>query len=80
VNKVINPTPEEVEEVHVKFTEALIELFETHKERLLVNPNIKLHIDWIITVKVTLIIFLPQPFTAERVPELRAIFNKKNIL
>jgi hypothetical protein len=42
---VINPTPEEVEEVHVKFTEALIELFETHKERLLVNPNIKLHID-----------------------------------
>jgi intein-encoded DNA endonuclease-like protein len=45
VNKVINPTPEEVEEVHVKFTEALIELFETHKERLLVNPKIKLHID-----------------------------------
>lgn len=45
VNKVINPTPEEVEEVHVKFTNALIELFETNKERLLTNPNVKLQID-----------------------------------
>lgn len=45
VSKVINPTPEEVEEVHVKFTAALIELFEANKERLLVNPKIKLHID-----------------------------------
>jgi hypothetical protein len=40
-----NPTPEEVNCVHSEYTEALIELFEAHKERFLKNPSVKLVID-----------------------------------
>ncbi|XP_059476035.1 2-acylglycerol O-acyltransferase 1-like isoform X2 [Neocloeon triangulifer] len=43
--KVVNPSPEEVEEYHTKFTAALIDLFESNKHRLLSNPNVMLKID-----------------------------------
>lgn len=34
-----NPSLEEVNEVHAKFVEAIIQLFEDHKDKYLVNPD-----------------------------------------
>jgi len=45
VHKTAAPTTAQVDELHAKFTEALIELFETHKERFHPGQNIQLIID-----------------------------------